>query len=150
MKDPEKLLSEARERASRAGSPFYGALPPQEAFELWQGGRGAVLVDVRTRPEWNYVGRVPGAVEIEWNQYPSGRNPRFAEELEAAVPDKDAPVLFLCRSGGRSASAAELARTLGYQHAINVLEGFEGDLDGESHRNSVGGWRRAGLPWRQS
>ena len=83
MKDPEKLLSEARERASRAGSPFYGALPPQDAFELWRGDRGAILVDVRTRPEWNYVGRVPGAVEIEWNQYPSGRNPRFAEELEA-------------------------------------------------------------------
>ena len=106
MKDPEKLLAEARERAAREGAPYYGALPPREAFELWKGGRGAVLVDVRTQPEWNYVGRVPGAVEIEWNQYPSGRNLRFAEELEAAVPDKSAAVLFLCRSGGRSAAAA--------------------------------------------
>jgi len=150
MKDPEKLLSEAHEKAAHSASPFYGALPPQDAFDLWKSGRGAVLVDVRTKPEWAYVGRIPGALEIEWNQYPGGRNPGFAEELQAAVPDKGATVLFLCRSGGRSAAAAALAQTLGYQRAVNVLEGFEGDLNSEGHRNSVGGWRKAGLPWQQS
>jgi rhodanese-related sulfurtransferase len=150
MSDPQKLLSQARENARRHGLAFDGALPPQDAFELWKSARGATLVDVRTRPEWNYVGRIPDAVEIEWSVYPSGRNPAFEEELKAAVPDKQAPVLFICRSGARSAAAAALAQNLGYEHAINVVEGFEGDLDGQGHRNTVGGWRKAGLPWKQS
>jgi rhodanese-related sulfurtransferase len=150
MKDPQTILGEARERARALSLPYAGALPPREAFELWKGSSKATLVDVRTRAEWNYVGRIPGAIEIEWNHYPSGRNPGFAEELQAAVPDLDAPLLFICRSGNRSGSAAEAARALGYANAINVLEGFEGDLDSERHRNSVGGWRKAGLPWTQS
>jgi len=150
MDDPDQLLSEARERARSMGVPYDGALPPGEAFRLWKSAPGATLVDVRTVPELNFVGRVPGAVEVEWNTYPSTRNPKFAEELQAAVPDKAAPVLFLCRSGARSAGAAALAQSLGYEHAINVLEGFEGDLDAEGHRNTVGGWRKAGLPWKQS
>ena len=150
MKDPRKLLADASETARRLGLPFDGAMPPREAFDLWKSAQGATLVDVRTVPEWNYVGRIPGAVEIEWNHFPSGRNPKFAEELQTAVPDKEAPLLFICRSGVRSAAAAQLAQGLGYKHAINVLEGFEGDLDPDGHRNTVGGWRKAGLPWKQS
>lgn len=149
MSTDDPLLEQARARGQSLKLPYAGALRPAEACAIWQ-ARRATLVDVRTKAEWDYVGRVPGAIEIEWNHYPAGRNPEFAEALEAAVPDKEKPVLFLCRSGGRSNAAAALAETLGYTQAFNILEGFEGDLDASGKRNTVGGWRKAGLPWSQS
>ena len=82
--------------------------------------------------------------------YPGNReNPEFLAELAASVP-KDTPVMFLCRSGARSHAAAEAATRAGWKEAYNVLEGFEGDKDAEQHRSTVGGWRKAGLPWVQS
>lgn len=150
MEKPEEIRARARQRALERKLSYAGALTPREAYELWQQVPGTSLVDVRTKAEWDYVGRVPGAVEIEWNHYPSGRNPAFAAELQAVIERHDAPVLFLCRSGGRSNSAAALAAELDYSQAFNILEGFEGDVDPNGHRNQVGGWRRAKLPWRQS
>src|SRR5262245_64636666 len=98
----EKILEDARRRAREMGLPYSGALTPQEAYELWRGKPGARLVDVRTRAEWDYVGRIPDAVEVEWQTYPGGRpNPSFVADLEGKV-EKTAPVLFICRSGGRS------------------------------------------------
>ena len=47
-------------------------------------------------------------------------------------------------------SPAEAAMRAGWRETYNVLEGFEGDKDDAQHRNSVGGWRKAGLPWTQS
>jgi len=89
-------------------------------------------------------------VEIELQTYPGGRpNPAFVAELEKQV-EKQVPVLFICRSGGRSHNAAMLATQAGYATAYNVLEGFEGDRDAGGHRNTIGGWRAAGLPWVQS
>ncbi len=58
--------------------------------------------------------------------------------------------MFLCRSGVRSHAAADAATRAGWKEAYNILEGFEGDKDGEQHRGVVGGWRKAGLPWTQS
>jgi rhodanese-related sulfurtransferase len=66
------------------------------------------------------------------------------------VVPKDTPVMFLCRSGVRSNAAAEAATRAGWKQAYNILEGFEGDKDAEQHRNTVGGWRKTGLPWTQS
>lgn len=107
-------------------------------------------MDVRTRAELDWVGRVPGAQHIEWNSYPGGvRNARFADELQLAVEKSDAPVMFICRSGNRSHHAAAVAAQLGYGEAYNVLEGFEGDKDAHGHRNTLNGWRMAGLPWTQ-
>jgi len=143
------ILQKAAERARQMGLPYGGALTPAEAHEVWRNTPEAKLVDVRTRAEWDYVGRIPGAVEIELVTYPGGRaNPGFVAELESKV-DKSAPVLFICRSGGRSHNAAMLAAQAGYT-AYNVLEGFEGDRDAGGHRNTTGGWRVAGLPWSQS
>ena len=148
--DVTEILKTARERARQMGLPYSGALTPAEAHSLWRNVPGAKLVDVRTRAEWDYVGRIPGAVEIEILTYPGNRpNPAFVSELESKV-EKAAPVLFICRSGGRSHNAALLATQAGYTDAYNVLEGFEGDRDAQGHRNSVGGWRAAGLPWTQS
>ena len=146
----EDTLQQARQRAKEMGLPYEGALTPKEAHDVVQQG-AAKLVDVRTRAELDWVGRVPGAVEVELLSWPGSRpNPDFVRQLEAAVPDKNTPLLFLCRSGGRSHNAAMLAMQSGYAATYNVLEGFEGDKDGGGHRNTVGGWRAAGLPWTQS
>ncbi|MEN3352778.1 MAG: hypothetical protein V7640_936 [Betaproteobacteria bacterium] len=140
----------ARQRAKQMGLPYEGALTPKEAYEVLRAAPGATLVDVRTRAELEWVGRIPGAVEIELLTYPGNRpNADFVKQLEAQV-DKAAPVLFICRSGGRSHNAAMMAMQAGYADSYNVLEGFEGDKDTSGHRNTQGGWRFAGLPWVQS
>ena len=150
METPHQILERAGERAARLGLPYAGAVTPREAFELLQNEPGAKLVDVRTRAEWEWVGRVPDAVFIEWNTWPGGtRNSAFERALVEQVPDKGEPVLFICRSGGRSHHAAMVAEKLGYARAFNVLEGFEGDKDPSGHRATVGGWKVAGLPWVQ-
>ena len=138
----------AAERAKRLGVPYAGALLPAEALALMK--TGAKLVDVRTKAEIHYVGRIPGALEVEWQTYPGGKpNPGFLDELADAV-DKDEPAMFICRSGARSHGAAEAAMRAGWKETYNVLEGFEGEKDAEGHRNAVNGWRFARLPWKQS
>ena len=148
MADASEIKKAAAERARRLGVPYAGALTPAEAHELMKAG--AKLVDVRTRPELHYVGRVPGSVAVEWQTWPGSKpNPEFLAGLDTAA-GKDEPVMFLCRSGARSHSAAEAAMRAGWKEAYNVLEGFEGDKDPQGHRNTVNGWRKAGLPWTQS
>ena len=144
----EPIKQTAAERGRKMGLTYAGALLPSEAHALMQAG--AKLVDVRTKPEVLYVGKVPGSVTVEWQTYPGNRpHPEFLGELAAAV-GKDQPVMFMCRSGARSHAAAEAATQAGWRECYNVLEGFEGDKDGEQHRSTVGGWRKAGLPWIQS
>jgi len=146
----ESLLAAAQQRAATRALPYFGALTPGEAHELLAHLPGASLIDVRTRPEWDYVGRVPESVLVEWTLYPDGaRNPDFMAQLQRAAPHRDAPVLFLCRSGVRSDHAARAAHAAGYTRAMNILEGFEGDKDAAGQRGSLGGWRKAHLPWIQ-
>ena len=129
--------------------PYAGALLPVEAHALMN-ARGAKLIDVRTRAEWDFVGRVAGSVAIEWQSYPSSQpNPAFLDELKEQT-EKDNIVMFLCRSGARSHAAAAAASGIGYSQSYNILQGFEGDKDAHGHRASVGGWKLAGLPWVQS
>ena len=145
-----EILARAKQRADAMKLPYAGALLPSEARALIEQIPGARLVDVRTQAEWEYVGRIPDSVLVEWNSYPSGqRNPEFLEELQAKVAKTEAPVMFLCRSGARSHQAAIAATRAGYPNSYNILEGFEGDKDARGHRNTVGGWRVAGLPWVQ-
>lgn len=144
-----ETLNLAFARVNALGRAYKGEVSPQEAADLLRLAPGAKLVDVRTRAEWDWVGRIPGAIEIEWNQYPGGvRNPHFLAELKRQV-DPEALVLFICRSGVRSIAAATAATEAGYNDCYNVLEGFEGDKDANGHRNTIGGWRKAGLPWVQ-
>jgi rhodanese-related sulfurtransferase len=147
---PEAILARAKERGKAMRLPYAGALLPAEAHALLQQLPASKLVDVRTQAEWEYVGHIPNTVLIEWNTYPNGqRNPDFLNELQAQVAKSDAPVMFLCRSGARSHHAAQAATQAGYPNSYNILEGFEGDKDANGHRNTVGGWRIAGLPWIQ-
>ena len=145
---PDDLLRRAREQAAERGTPYAGGLYPREAWQVVSAQR-AVLVDVRTAEELKFVGRVPGALHVAWQTGPAMiKNPRFVRELEVKV-GKDAVVLLLCRSGKRSAAAAEAAAKAGFSNVFNVLEGFEGDLDQDSRRGDSGGWRLWGLPWVQ-
>jgi len=141
-------LARVRSEAAAGGLRYAGSVAPELAWQLFQEGQ-ALLIDVRTPEELSYVGRVPGATHLAWATGTAQvRNPRFVRELEFKVP-KDAVVLFLCRSGKRSAAAAEAATKAGYANAFNVLEGFEGDLDERRRRGEIGGWRHRGLPWVQ-
>jgi len=144
------LLRLAQQRAQELDLPYAGALTPAEAHTVWQLAPGAKLVDVRTRAEWDWVGRVPDAIEIEWLTYPGNQpNLHFLTQLKREV-DPQSLVMFICRSGGRSDMAARAATSAGYPDCYNVLEGFEGDRDAREQRNHIGGWRHAGLPWKQS
>ena len=144
------ILAAAQKRAAGRALSYQGALSPVEAEEVRARVPGSTLVDVRTRAELDFVGRIPGSVEIEWQSYPGGEpNPHFLAHLERQV-SKESLVMFICRSGARSHAAATAAATAGYTQCYNVLEGFQGDKDANGHRDSIGGWRLAGLPWYQS
>ena len=133
--------------AARPAQGYAGDVSPQLACQWWQAGE-AVLVDVRTDAERDWVGLVPGAVPLAWKQWPGMvMNPAFDEALRAAVAAGQKAVL-LCRSGVRSIAAAKRATELGFE-AYNILEGFEGDPDTHGQRGRLGGWRFHGLPWRQ-
>lgn len=128
-------------------SGYAGDVFPALAWQWLQSGQ-AVLVDVRTDAEREWVGRVPGAIALAWKQWPGmAMNPDFEAGLQAAVPT-GGKVLLLCRSGVRSVAAAKRATELGME-AYNILEGFEGDADEHGQRGHRGGWRFHGLPWKQ-
>lgn len=132
----------------RPAQGYAGDVPPQLAYDWWRAGE-AVLVDVRSDAEREWVGFVPGAVPLAWKQWPGmALNPAFDEGIRQAVPQGKKAVL-LCRSGVRSIAAAKRAAELGIE-AYNILEGFEGNADDDGHRGRQGGWRLRGLPWRQN
>ncbi len=132
-------------------------------LDVWkrlEADKNAQLVDVRTRPEWAFVG-VPDVsglgrrtVMMEWQTFPDSRvdadfEAKLSGVLEAAGVKKDADLYFICRSGGRSRMAAEAMAAAGFAHCYNVAEGFEGPLDAGRHRGNLAGWKSAGLPWVQ-
>ncbi|WP_280420258.1 rhodanese-like domain-containing protein [Nocardia carnea] len=136
---------------------YAGDIGPQQAWELLAENPDAVLVDVRTEAEWKFVG-VPDTSSVakptllvEWVDSTGARNTGFLDQLRTALGDRpaDAPVLFLCRSGQRSAHAADAATAAGIAPSYNIADGFEGPLDEFGHRGGTG-WRALGLPWRQS
>lgn len=144
-----------------SSSQYAGDLGPGEAWSLLAQDRSAQLVDVRTSAEWNFVG-VPdlqslgrGLHCIEWQSLPAfAANRSFTEaataSLKSAGAHNDTPILFICRSGARSRAAAIAVTNAGFRCAYNISSGFEGDLDGESHRGRRNGWKAEGLPWRQT
>jgi rhodanese-related sulfurtransferase len=125
-------------------------LTPKQCHDFMQTHPNAVMIDVRTKMEHNFVGRPLGAIHVAWKEFPDWQvNPDFVAQVSAIVSDKTAPVLLLCRSGQRSLEAANLLEQAGFSHLINILEGFEGNLDANKHRGTTGGWRFHGLAWEQ-
>jgi rhodanese-related sulfurtransferase len=151
---PANLTSGVRHDAGGVGpltqreaAGYAGDVSAALAYAWWQAG-DAVLVDVRTDAEREWVGFVPGALAVAWKQWPGmAMNPEFDSAIKTAA-SIDKKLLLLCRSGVRSIAAAKRATELGLQ-AYNILEGFEGDPDTNAHRGNKGGWRMRGLPWRQ-
>lgn len=139
---------------------YAGDIDAAKAWDQLQSDPKAQLIDVRTVAEWNFVG-LPDLADlarrvhcVEWQSFPGGgQNPGFtaeaAQALAAAGAGKSDPVLLLCRSGARSRAAAIALTAAGYEKALNVAGGFEGDVDGEGHRGNLNGWKASGLPWRQ-
>jgi rhodanese-related sulfurtransferase len=141
---------------------YAGDLAPREAWDMLVREKNAVLIDVRSRAEWTFVGVASLAalgkapLYVSWQNYttsPDGRaqmvpNPQFAAAVANAV-EKDAPAIFLCRSGGRSKSAAIAMTVNGFTRAYNLAGGFEGDRDATGHRGQAGGWKAANLAWTQ-
>ncbi|MBB5370730.1 MULTISPECIES: rhodanese-like domain-containing protein [unclassified Janthinobacterium] len=145
----EAVLNAARAQAQAQNLPYAGIVSAQDAWQLVQANK-ALLVDVRTNEERIFVGHVPESLHVAWATGTSmNRNPRFTRELEAKVRDKAAVVLLLCRSGKRSALAAEAAAKAGFTNVFNIAQGFEGDLDDQQQRGHSGGWRWHALPWLQ-
>ena len=135
---------------------YDGDVSPITAYEILSHDGAANLVDVRTSAEWAFVG-VPDVSSlnhetkfISWQIFPEmSLNEDFINMLEVAIPNKTPPVLFLCRSGARSASAARIAKANGYEASFNIAGGFEGDANSEHHRGGVNGWKSDSLPWVQ-
>ncbi|MGR8936059.1 MAG: rhodanese-like domain-containing protein [Gammaproteobacteria bacterium] len=126
-------------------------LNPRQTWEFMQQHPDAVMIDVRTKMEHSFVGHPLGAVSIPWKEFPDWQlNPNFVALVRQIAPDYDTPLLFLCRSGQRSLDAAKAMQNAGYRQLFNIIEGFEGPLDGNKHRGTSGGWRFHGLPWEQS
>jgi len=135
---------------------YAGDVTPTEAWQSLETEPNAVLVDVRTQPEWNYVGLPDlsrlgkNVLRVQWQTWPEGTlNARFVEELTEAGVTPAHKVLLLCRSGARSKSAAVLLTQHGFGAAYNISDGFEGPHDAEKHRGSVAGWKHDALPWVQ-
>lgn len=151
----DNTISGAYEVSPASG--YAGDVAPKTAWKILTERSEAVLIDVRTRAEWNFVG-VPDLAGvgkkpalIEWQMFPTMQpNPDFVSALAGGVANKDAPLLFLCRSGARSAAAAKAMTAAGYSTCFNVSDGFEGPLNGEAKRGSSDGWKASGLPWRQT
>lgn len=132
---------------------------PPEAYALLQQNDQAVLVDVRSTMEFEYVGHPPEALHVAIKEPPGWETrDEFVDELKSALQDRfktdvgleQRPLLMMCRSGKRSELAANMAAEAGFTDVYNIMEGFEGDKDANGHRNTINGWRFHQLPWQQS
>ena len=146
MNKLEDILNQAEQRAHAKSLPYTGELTPDEAFQAVNQGN-MIIVDVRSIAELDLVGRVPNAIHVQWAFYPGMvPNTQFAEELQAAVKT-DKALIFMCRTGGRSHSAAVVAKQLGYLNVYNMAQGFEGEANTSKQRTLINGWKHASLPW---
>jgi len=148
MTSSDSTPTGAAEQGFLPAEGYAGDVTPQVAA-LWHADGEAVLVDVRTDAEREWVGYVPGATPVAWKQWPAMQlNPGFDDALRAAAGPDQKKLVLLCRSGVRSIAAARRATELGLE-AYNILEGFEGKPDEAGQRGHVDGWRFRGLPWKQ-
>jgi rhodanese-related sulfurtransferase len=132
---------------------YKGEIEPKSAWTILCEDSTSVLVDVRSESEWLNIGYpdlagVPGhLVQLSWKFYPEMElNPNFVADLSNKITDKNTLLLFLCRGGGRSKSAAIAMTAIGYKNCYNITHGFEGDAS----LPIACGWKFDNLPWKQS
>lgn len=126
-------------------------LTPRETWEYLRQHPDALFVDVRMEVEYLYVGHPPGVVHVAWYEYPDMQpDPqRFVQQVRREGGRDERPVVLICRSGKRTVDAGQALEAAGFAEVVNVLHGFEGDLDAEFKRGRLNGWRFDGLPWEQ-
>lgn len=133
-------------------------LNPKQAYELLEQDSRGVLVDIRSSMEFLFVGHPKGAVHVPWIDEPDWDiNPDFVKDIRklvlgGAVCTKDdgcVPIVLICRSGKRSLEAGKALLDAGMKNIFHVDEGFEGDLNDNHQRSTLGGWRFHQLPWEQ-
>lgn len=138
--------------------PAVKSISPQDAWQLIQDDSRTVLIDVRSDMEYLFVGHAKGSIHVSWIDAPEWRvNANFGTEVRkvmlGGISRDDthpcAPVVLICRSGKRSLEAGEELIRQGFRDVYNIDEGFEGNLDEDHHRSTLGGWRYRGLPWEQ-
>lgn len=143
------------ERPSHEAS-YGGDISPSECWASLQNDERALLIDVRTQPEWAFVG-LPNltsinkkTITISWKMYPTMEtNPDFVKMVQSVAPDPSTPIYCLCKTGGRSLDAAIALTQAGYAHCYNVAGGFDGDRDEQGRRGMINGWKASNLPWEQ-
>jgi rhodanese-related sulfurtransferase len=153
-----ELCMQARDRAlNPVALPYFGDVTPEEAWQTLRDDAEAVLVDVRTDAEWRFSGTVnlqaagKTPLLLSLKNYPDFQdNPAFLATLCASITNQNAPVFFLCKTGGRSADAAARATQIGFTHACNIAGGFDGNWNEHRQRGQVTGWKAAQLPWEQA
>ena len=126
---------------------------PPEAWKMLSDDQDAILLDVRSGFEFDYIGHPVGAINIPLQEPPAWQtDPAFTDKVieQLGVASKNRTILTLCRSGKRSMLAATLLAQQGYQNAVNIAEGFEGDLDENRQRGNRNGWLFHQLPWEQT
>ncbi len=133
------------------------SISPKEAWDLLQHNPKCLFIDVRSHMEYLFIGHPKGAIHIPWIDEPDWEvNPHFVREVRqlilgglASASHQSVPVMLICRSGKRSQEAGEHLVEAGFTEVYNILDGFEGELDDDHHRSTLGGWRFEGLPWEQ-
>ena len=134
-------------------------ISPQQAWEILEAEPQAILLDVRTSMEYEYVGHPLNALHIPWMDAPDWNiDTGFVDKVRQALVKRigsdqgleSVAILAICRSGKRSQAAAEELARQGFDNLYNIEDGFEGDLDNNKQRNTINGWRFADLPWEQS
>ncbi|MCI5049785.1 MAG: hypothetical protein MRY32_05575 [Rickettsiales bacterium] len=137
--------------------PYGGDVTPAQAWEALQKNDQAILIDVRTQPEWIFSG-LPNLSDISkktqtvsWKIYPTMEvNPQFVDMIKSVVPDTETPIYCLCKTGGRSLDAAVALTEVGYTQCFNIAGGFEGDRNERGQRGTISGWKASNLPWEQA
>ncbi len=134
-----------------------------EAYDMWKADPEKVIVlDVRTREEYLFVGHptmgwlIPAFEQVYvWDaangRFPMRPLPDFVERVKA-VASPDVTILAMCRSGGRSALAANMLAKAGFGKVYSIVDGMEGDRVADPESVFCGmpmknGWKNAGCPW---
>ena len=135
---------------------YAGDIDPEQTWDILKNKKDSVLIDCRSSAEWQFVG-IPDLETIdkkpfliEWQSYPAmNLNQNFLDEIQQSNLLKDQTIVLMCRSGGRSRSAAEYLTSQGYENCYNCLYGFEGNHNSDGHRGLENGWKFSKLPWKQ-
>ena len=135
---------------------YINDITSKECFSKLSKVSNSYLVDVRTTPEWEFIG-VPDlssinkkVMFISWQVYPKMKiNSSFENRIDALNIKKNDKIFLICRSGKRSYDAAKFLSSVGYNYCYNITDGFEGDKDDLNHRSTINGWKYNNLPWKQ-